>query len=238
MKRQEDFIATVSHELRTPLTSIRGFSQTLLASWDKISDTDKQKFVKIIEEQSNRLIGLVENILSVSSSNSSEKPLLKKVNIKSALEPVLKIITQHYPSHKINVEINPNLPEGMLDEEKFQQILTNLIENACKYSKEGSQVQIKSDFADNKEGFFSIKICDEGIGISPEHKERIFEKFARIDSPLTRSVQGNGLGLYITKSLVETMNGDIDFESSDKGTIFEVKLPLYNPEEQVCSAIS
>ena len=238
MKRQEDFIATVSHELRTPLTSIRGFSQTLLASWDKISDADKQKFVKIIEEQSNRLIGLVENILSVSSSSSSEKPLLKKVNIKYALEPVLKIITQHYPTHKINTEINPNLPEGMLDEEKFQQILTNLIENACKYSKDGSLVQIKCDFADNKEGFFCLEITDQGVGIASEYKERVFEKFARIDNPLTRSVQGNGLGLYITKSLVEMMNGKIDFESSENGTVFSVLLPLYNPEEQVCSAIS
>lgn len=237
MKRQEDFIATVSHELRTPLTSIRGFSQTLLASWDKIGDADKKKFIKIIEEQSNRLIGLVENILSVSSTNS-DKPVLKKINITSAIDPVLKIISQHYPSHKLITEINEKLPEGMLDVERFQQILTNLVENACKYSNTGSKVTINADFAKQKEGFFSLKITDQGVGISEEHKTRVFEKFARIDNPLTRSVQGNGLGLYITKGLVENMGGEIDFESNESGTTFEVILPLYNPEGQICSAIS
>lgn len=237
MKRQEDFVATVSHELRTPLTSIRGFSQTLLASWDKISDNDKKKFIKIIEEQSNRLIGLVENILSV-SSNSSDKPVLKKTNVKQALEPVLRIISEQYANHKIKTTINPNLPEGMLDVERFQQIMTNLIENACKYSPNDSEVQIIIDFASNKEGFFITKIIDNGVGIAEEHKTRVFEKFARIDNPLTRSVQGNGLGLYITKNLVENMNGEIDFESNPTGTTFNVLLPLYNPEGQICSAIS
>ena len=106
MKQKDDFVATVSHELRTPLTSIRGFAQTLLASWDKINDNDKQKFIKIIEEQSNRLIGLVENILSTSTANA-EKPVLKKVDIKQAIEPVIKIIAQHYPSHKIISNIKP-----------------------------------------------------------------------------------------------------------------------------------
>lgn len=235
MKHQDDFVATVSHELRTPLTSIRGFAQTLLTSWDKISDNDKQKFIKIIEEQSNRLIGLVENILTV-SSNGSDKPVLKKVNITKALEPVVKLLTQKYSDHQIITEINPKLPEGNLDEEKFQQILTNLIENACKYSTSGSKVLVKIGFAENKEGFFTVKIIDNGVGILAEHKTKIFEKFARIDNPLTRTVQGNGLGLYITKSLVEMMDGEIDFESSKEGTTFIVQLPLYNPEVQICSA--
>ncbi len=235
MSKQEDFVATVSHELRTPLTSIRGFAQTMLASWDKLNDEDKKKFIKIIEEQSNRLIGLVENILSV-SSGASDKLVLKKVNLKQAIEPVIKVISQRYPDYSINFQLNPKLPEGILDNERFQQIVMNLLENACKYSPNASSVFITCDFSD-KEGYFSLKIKDEGVGISLENKDRIFQKFSRIDSPLTRSVQGNGLGLYITKNLVEMMKGSISFENnSDKGTTFEVKLPLYNPEEQVCSA--
>ncbi len=236
MSKQEDFVATVSHELRTPLTSIRGFAQTMLASWDKLSEDDKKKFIKIIEEQSNRLIGLVENILSV-SSGASNKLVLKKVNLKQAIEPVIKIISQKYPDYSISFSINPKLPEGMLDNERFQQIVMNLLENACKYSPKASQVFVSCDFADN-EGFFSLKIKDEGVGISPENKDKIFQKFSRVDNPLTRSVQGNGLGLYITKKLVESMKGRIDFKNNnDKGTTFEVKLPLYNPEEQVCSVV-
>ena len=237
MTKQEDFVATVSHELRTPLTSIRGFAQTMLASWDKISDEDKKKFLKIIEDQSNRLIGLVENILSVSYAVNNDKPVLKKANIKQVLEPVLKVIGQKYPKYLLKTQFNPKLPDGMIDIERFQQIMTNLIENACKYSPEGSSVIVSGDFAD-KEGYFVIKVSDEGVGISEDDKTRVFEKFARIDNPLTRSVQGNGLGLYITKKLVELMNGSIDFSKNDgKGTTFEVKLPFYNPEEQICSAV-
>ena len=236
MSNQEDFVATVSHELRTPLTSIRGFAQTMLASWDKLSDDDKKKFIKIIEEQSNRLIGLVENILSV-SSGTSDKLVLKKVDLKQAIEPVIKVISQRYPDYSINFVLNPKLPEGMLDNERFQQVVMNLLENACKYSPINSQVLISCDFAD-KEGYFSLKVRDQGVGISPENRDKIFQKFSRVDNPLTRSVQGNGLGLYITKNLVDRMRGSIDFKNNpDKGTTFEVKLPLYDPEEQVCSVV-
>ena len=235
MTKQEDFVSTVSHELRTPLTSIRGFAQTLLASWDRIGDDDKKKFLKIIEEQSNRLIGLVENILSV-SSGADDKPVLKKADIKQVLEPVLKVIGQKYQKHNIVTNYNLKLPDGMIDIERFQQVMTNLIENACKYSSEGTTVLVSTDFAD-KEGYFSVKVTDEGVGIADKDKAKIFEKFARIDNPLTRSVQGNGLGLYITKHLVEMMNGTIELTNNyPKGTVFEVKLPLYNPEEQICSA--
>ena len=88
---QEEFISTVSHELRTPLTSIRGFSQTLLSSWDKIDDESKKKFIGIIEEQSNRLINLVENILTVSKINS-DKPVFKGVNVNSGIEKIVQLL--------------------------------------------------------------------------------------------------------------------------------------------------
>ena len=99
---QDEFISTVSHELRTPLTSIRGFSQTLLSSWDKLDEESKKKFVKIIEEQSNRLINLVENILTVSKINA-DKPLFRGVNVNSSIEKVIQLISQKYKEHKINL---------------------------------------------------------------------------------------------------------------------------------------
>ena len=92
MTIQDEFIATVSHEMRTPLTSIRGFSQTLLNSWDKIKDEDKKKFVGIIEEQSNRLIHLVENILSVSKMNAGNQ-VLKQVDINSCTKKILLMLS-------------------------------------------------------------------------------------------------------------------------------------------------
>ena len=125
---QDEFIATVSHEMRTPLTSIRGFSQTLLNSWDKIDEENKKKFVKIIEEQSNRLINLIENILTVSKL-STDKPLMRAVDVNSDIEKTLPIIIQKYPNHHFKKDFKNDLPPSRLDDEKFQQIMTNLLDN-------------------------------------------------------------------------------------------------------------
>lgn len=227
---QHDFISTVSHELRTPLTSIRGFAQTMLSSWDMLDDDSKKQFLKIIEEQSNRLIKLVENVLAVSKVQSKENYVYKSISANNSIKSVLPIVQQQYKNHKIVTDFNDKLPQIVVDNNNFQQIIINLVENACKYSKQGSEVKIKTDFA--PDNFISIKVIDHGIGIKEEDKEKIFEKFSRIDSPLTREVQGSGLGLYITKNLVENMNGKIKVESSDKGTTFEVFMPISDIENQ------
>ena len=103
MDIQDEFISTVSHELRTPLTSIRGFSQTLLNSWDKIDDDSKKKFIKIIEDQSNRLINLVENVLTVSKENNGNY-IFKKVNINTLIEKIIPLFSEQYKTRKIIFE--------------------------------------------------------------------------------------------------------------------------------------
>lgn len=232
MTNQEDFISTVSHELRTPLTSIRGFAQTMLSSWDRLDDENKKRFLGIIEQQSNRLINLVENILSVTKL-SNECLILKNTSVNTAITPIVQIVQQQYKNHKFVQKFDKSNPEISVDLDKFQQIMINLIENAAKYSDEGSVVTIIT--AHNVKEV-SIKIQDEGMGISDEDKDKIFEKFSRIDNPLTRKIQGSGLGLYITKTLVEKMRGTIVVTSLPKGTEFEVKFPVYNIEEHVkCS---
>lgn len=233
----EDFISTVSHELRTPLTSIRGFSQTMLASWDKLDDESKKKFLKIIEEQSNRLISLVENMLSVTKLQSSKENLVyREVDIKPVINTVVQIVKNQYPNHKFEINMHPQTPEIFVDRDKFQQVMMNLIENAAKYSYDNSTIKIESCGCDNCE-FASIKITDEGIGIPEKDYDTIFQKFSRIDNPLTRKVQGSGLGLYITKNIVEKMNGKISVVSKQINnekfeTTFEVKLPSYSVEHQ------
>ena len=225
---QDEFIATVSHELRTPLTSIRGFSQTLLASWDKIDDENKKKFIKIIEDQSNRLIHLVENVLSVSKMNASIE-VLKKVDVNEVIKRIIPMFTEQYKTRKFVQKLNSNLPPARLDEDKFQQILTNLIDNAAKYSTDGKTVTISTELVEN---FVEIKITDEGVGIKQEDFDKVFKKFSRLENHLTSTTQGNGLGLYITKQLVENMGGQISFTSEiNKGTIFRLLMPVYNQEE-------
>lgn len=229
-KDYEDFISTVSHELRTPLTSIRGFSQTMLASWDKLDDESKKKFLNIIVEQSNRLINLVENMLSVTKlQNSKENLIYKEIQIKPVIEMISSIVKNQYKDKKINIEITNTTPAILADKDKFQQIMTNLIENAAKYGDDNTTITVKAYI--NKD-MVSIKVTNQGIEIPKEDYEKIFTKFSRIDNPLTRKVQGSGLGLYITKNLVEKMQGQISVQSENHKTTFEVNLPAANIERQ------
>ena len=228
MSIQDEFISTVSHEMRTPLTSIRGFSQTLLSSWDRIDDENKKKFIKIIEEQSNRLINLVENILTVSKADAGNT-VMKKVFINSSINSIIPMFKEQYKTHKIVFTPQKDLPPARLDDDKFQQIMTNLIDNGGKYSEAGSTVSITTESQGDK---IIIKVKDEGVGIKKEDADKLFKKFSRIENHLTSKTQGNGLGLYITKQLVEKMNGNISFESEEnKGTTFIVEFPVYSEEE-------
>ena len=228
MSIQDEFISTVSHEMRTPLTSIRGFSQTLLSSWDRIDDENKKKFIKIIEEQSNRLINLVENILTVSKTGANSA-VMKKVYVNESIKAVIPILQEKYKEHNFIFKPQNDLPPARLDDDRLQQIITNLLDNGCKYSDSGSNITIFTELISNS---IVIKVKDEGVGIKQGDYDKLFKKFSRIENHLTSKTQGNGLGLYITKQLVESMNGKIYFESKEnEGTVFIVEFPVYDEEE-------
>ena len=126
------------------------------------------------------------------------------------------------------------MPETRLDEDKFQQVIVNLLDNACKYSQEGKTITITTSYCDSDS--ILIKIQDDGVGIKEEDKDKIFEKFIRLENHLTSKTQGNGLGLYITKNLVESMNGKIGVNPLDIGTEFWLEFPFYSQEEALqCS---
>ena len=226
-----DFISTVSHELRTPLTSIRGFAETLLSSYDRLTPEQREKFLQIIKDQSNRLINLVENLLTVSKMQvNKELMVYKTTDIVPLTETVIQMIKSQYKTHYYKFEYEKNLPKILVDTDKFQQIMINLIDNASKYSDEGTTVtiEIKQNYVENK---VEITVKDEGSGIDPKDIDKIFNKFSRIDSPLTRKIQGNGLGLYITKNLVEKMDGEIYVKSSEQGSEFKVVFKEATPED-------
>ncbi len=226
-----DFISTVSHELRTPLTSIRGFADTLLSSYDRLTPEQRDKFLHIIKDQSNRLINLVENLLTVSKMQSEKELMIyKTVDVIPFIESAVQMIKNQYKTHKYICNHEKNLPKILIDTDKFQQIMLNLIDNASKYSNEGSEIEINinQNYIDNT---LIISVKDHGIGIDGEDLDKIFNKFSRVDSPLTRKIQGNGLGLYITKTLVEKMQGRITVESSPKGSEFKIIFKIASPED-------
>lgn len=163
--------------------------------------------------------------------------VLKKINVNEAISKLIPLFTEQYKTRHFELELEKHLPPARLDEDKFQQVMTNLIDNAAKYSVNGKTVLVSTGISEN---MILIKVKDEGVGIKKEDRDKIFKKFSRLENHLTSTTQGNGLGLYITKQLVERMHGDIDFESEEgKGTVFIVRFPVYNQEEALrCSHMS
>lgn len=226
---QAEFISTVSHELRTPLTSIRGFAETLLTSGDKLTDEQKNKFLTIIKEQANRLIKLTENLLAV-SKNNIEKLILKKVNISPYIENAVRLVATQNSRNEFKLNIQKNLSDIIVDTDKFQQIMLNIIENAAKYSEPGTVIE--TDVYETVSTVI-IEVTDKGIEIPEKDRERIFEKFTRLSSPLTQKTEGSGLGLYLAKTLAERMEGAITAYSKDGLTTFEVRFPIARYDDDV-----
>lgn len=236
---QIDFVSTVSHELRTPMTSIKGFADTLLSAGDKLTKEQQTRFISIIKSQADRLTRLVENLLTVSRMETTKhKSIYRSLNLKYYIDRVVLSIKSKHPQHNFVVQIAENLPCVWADQDKLEQILTNLIDNAAKYSKEATTVTVKALVSPDNSDKILIKIIDQGIGIPPKYIPQIFNKFSRIDNPLTRHVQGTGLGLYITKGLVESMSGSISLTSNESGSIFTVELLVATPEVQAKHCLS
>ena len=230
----QDFISTVSHELRTPLTSIRGFADTMLLSRDKLSNEQTNKFLQIIRNQSDRLTRLVENLLEVSNISNKKNLVFKEIDFEKFLSPVILMFERKYPNHNYETFFTENLPNIWADEDNLEEIMTNLIDNASKYSKDGSTVAIKASYTN---GNIEIKVVDEAEQIPEASLEKIFNKFSRIDNPLTRKTEGSGLGLYITKALTQQINGNIKAENYEHGNIFTLTVPCCNAETQLGSKI-
>lgn len=236
-RAQVEFVSTVSHELRTPLTSIKGFIETLLKSGNKLSEENKRKYMTIVKEQADRLIRLVEDLLAVSRLESKDQQLtVRALDLRKYINKVCDSLGSKSINHKIVKNIEDALPNIWADADRLEQILTNLIDNAIKYSPAGSIVTINAFSIANDQGIkdkLKIEVIDQGIGIKGNDLQKIFTKFGRLDNPLTRQTEGTGLGLFITKSLVLALKGEI-FVSSEAGeTKFTVILPAVIPEQSI-----
>ncbi len=232
-RAQSEFISTVSHELRTPITSIKGFASTLLQQSQTIAEEKRNKYINIIKNQAERLSRLVEDLLAVSRLESKKLQLtIHPVKLKPIIERVTIIVeSKHKNSHQFDISCSDTLPDIWVDADRLEQILTNLIDNAVKYSPGQETVEIKVRVCqhDGKE-MLRVNIIDYGIGIEEGNIRKIFTKFSRLDSPLTRSTEGTGLGLYISYSLTKLLGGDLTVTSEDGKTTFCLYLPLESHE--------
>lgn len=219
---KKDLVVNVSHELRTPLTAIKGFIETLE---DEIGEEHKN-YIGIIHRHTNRLINIVEDLMTLSKLEDSSSKLEKSiVNIKDILDNVYKIFVQRLNEKNLHFElkIDENLPKISVDIYRIEQLFINLIDNAIKYTDCGT---IFVDISAT-DGMMQIIIQDTGIGIPKDKLERIFERFFTVDKSRSRKVGGTGLGLSIVKHIVLQHSGEIKLESEiGRGTKFIVLLPL------------
>ena len=223
-KTRSDFVATASHELRTPLAAIYGAVRTLRREDLELSAEDNATFLEIMEAESLRLAQIVDQILVAGQIDADAVEFdLETCDPVELAEGVLESAALHLPDG-ISLHIDKKGTRPIIcDANKLRQVLVNLVDNAIKYSPEGGEVEIRLD-AHNGECL--IQIADEGLGIPSSERERIFEKFYRLDPHQTRGVGGTGLGLYICRELVERMNGRLEVESEPgKGTTFAFELP-------------
>lgn len=220
---RQEFVANVSHELRTPLTSIKGFVETLLNG--NLDDRALlERFLTIINGETDRMIVLINDLLDLSRIESGKQPLnVSAVDMKRVFDDTVLILQSKAAERNITLENNiydSIMVEG--DEKLLKQVAINLVDNGVKYTPEGGKVWIEA-----VQGLGSVEfmINDNGLGISNEHLDRIFERFYRVDKGRARHMGGTGLGLAITKHIIDKHKGTIAIESRvGKGT--KVRLTL------------
>jgi len=220
------FVATVSHELRTPLTAIKGFISTLLMD-DTFPEEDRREFYTIIDHECDRLTRLINDLLNIARIEAGEslKPTYEAVDLIQLARKVVLIQRQGTAKHEIVLEAPESMPEIIGDSDKIDQILTNLVGNAVKYSPGGGKVTVKIEVKDPD---VIISISDQGIGIPKDHLPKVFERFHRVHTEDNRKIYGTGLGLFLVKHLVEQIHlGKVWAESElGEGSTFFVQLPL------------
>lgn len=221
---RSEFVANVTHELKTPLTSIRG-SIELLKSSDRDEKT-RRYFYDVLDIEAERLHHLIDDMLVLSQIESTKgDPQSRRINVQEELR---RCVDRLRPvAEKATVELilkaDPSLCVSCTPT-RFEQLFSNLIENGIKYNRPGGTVTVT---AQRQRKTVVIRVKDTGIGIAPEHFERLFERFYRVDTSRSREIGGTGLGLSIVKHLAALYGGEVGVESEvGKGSTFTVWLPL------------
>jgi len=222
---RKEFVANVSHELRTPLTMIKGFVETLRdgASSDPVKGPE---FLATIEKHVDQLTNLVSDLLELSRLESREGlPRRARVEVASTLTRVVEFMKPAAEKRRQSLELSVNgrLPGVAGDPDYLERAVSNLVDNAIKYTPEGGRIRVSAKAVGDE---VVIEVADSGIGIPPEDVSRIFERFYRVDKSRSREMGGTGLGLSIVKHVVQVHGGTVDVESAvGKGTTFRVRLP-------------
>lgn len=208
---RKEFVANVSHELKTPITTIKSYTETLLES--ELDDESEKKFLRVIDRENSRMSRIVTDLLSLSNIDYNRNNLsFSKFDtyefIDEAIESQSILISSK--NHKIEFNIAMDINDIYADRNGADQILTNIISNACKYTPENGKISI---LAKNVDDFVEIKISDNGIGIPEEDFPRITERFYRVEKGRSRAMGGTGLGLSIANEMIKLLGGNLKLDS-------------------------
>jgi len=224
---KSEFLANMSHELRTPLNAILGFSEILKDNLVQLTEEQRHECLENIHASGKHLLELVNDVLDLSKIEAGRMELsYDHFSVMSAVREVHNVIRSLSERRDIDltIAVQPEDLEIRADKSKYKQILYNLLSNAIKFTAQGGRVWVKA-WADN--GMLRVEIGDTGMGIPVEHQERIFNEFYQLDSAAHRQVEGTGLGLSLTRRLVQLHGGQIEVSSViGEGSVFTVQLPL------------
>ena len=224
-RARADFVTTASHELRTPLTAVYGSIRTLIDREDELPEPVRRRLLKMIEQESEHLAQIVDQLLVTAQIDRGRLRMEERdCNVAELCASVLEAADSRKPeSIRLELVAPPATRPLRCDPPRLKQVLVNLVENAIKYSPEGGRIEVR--IADTPDRL-RIDVQDEGLGIPPSEQARIFEKFYRLDAEMTRGVGGSGLGLYISREIIEQMGGLLSVRSRrGSGSTFTVTLP-------------
>ncbi len=225
---KSSFVSVAAHELRSPLSSILGYTEVLLEQdFGKLGAKQKE-FLQIVQRSANRLLNVSMNLLDANRIETGRIDLLlKPLDLAAMLERCIAEfkVQSRYKDQKLTLHIEPDLPMALCDETKTTQIINNLLSNASKYTLGGGEITVTLRQADETD-FLLLSVADTGIGIAPSEHQKLFDRFYRAGNVYQTGAGGTGLGLYITRSLVELHGGRIWVESElNEGSTFFVTFP-------------
>lgn len=225
-KIKSEFISLASHQLRTPLSGVKWFVEMMLSGDSGRLSSLQKKYLTKIKESNDREIQLVNSLLNVSRIESGKIVVTsKKTNLKKFVEGVVSEVKANIAGdNEISLDIQKDLPEVMIDPDLIKHVYSNLISNAAVYSKPGGKIEVR---VYSKGGVVTSEVKDEGIGIPKAEQPRMFEKFFRASNATKKVTEGTGLGLYLSKTIIESSGGKIWYESVEgKGSSFKFSLPI------------
>jgi signal transduction histidine kinase len=238
-RAKSEFLANMSHELRTPLNHIIGFTELIAGKECGPINAVQEEYLNDVLRAGRHLLSLINDILDLSKVEAGKMDLdAAEVPIKTLLENSLSMVREKAIKHGIHLSLNiESAPDSLMaDERKLKQVMYNLLSNAVKFTPDGGRIEVgsvirngngrPSGLAGDKDLVVWVK--DTGIGIKPQDLERLFAPFEQVESSLSRKFQGTGLGLALTKKMVELHGGRIQArsEGKDKGSVFEFTLPI------------